>query len=443
LETEDRRAWEQRQGPGDAHRVADHRSAFEHDRGRIIHSAAFRRLQTKTQVLGIGEGDFHRTRLTHSLEVSQISGGILGHVRSSAPDALASWLPERDLLEAICLAHDLGHPPFGHGGEVALNYMMRDHGGFEGNGQTLRILARLEAYIPGRGLDLARRTLLGVLKYPLPYSRVRRTSQPPLACAEHIKASDWKPPKCYLDTEKDLVEWLLEPFCPQDRELFIRSSPPEPNRHGKPTQKTLDTSMMELADDIAYGVHDLEDAIALGLIQEDRWRRAAEPSFDTAWASRAGLPGLDELRNRLFPNYGARKRAIGSLVHAFVVSTRLKEKPEYAHPLLRWGVEMEEPALRLLKALKDLIHEKVVKTPNVQILEYRGQQLVMKVFDALASDPERFLKPYFAKQFANAPDETAAMRSLCDYVAGMTDEYATRVYERFFIPREGMVFDRI
>lgn len=435
--------WPARRSANQSSRVHDHRSPYEHDRARVIHSAAFRRLQAKTQVLGVGEGDFHRTRLTHSLEVAQIAGGVLGHLRGLASGDLGDWLPPAELVEAVSLAHDLGHPPFGHGGEVALNCMMRGHGSFEGNGQTLRILCRLEAYQPGLGLDLARRTLLGVLKYPLPLSRVCRTTQPPEPAGHHIRAAEWKPPKCYLDTEGDVAEWVLAPFSHSDRDLFARCKEPTAGGHGKPSESSLDTEIMELADDIAYGIHDLEDAIALGLATRDHWDTIVSGKFDADWARRAGLPAQNDLLRGLFVNYGDRKRMVGALVHAVIVSARPEEKPEYEHPLLRWGVALEEPAEQFLSALKDLVYSQVVKTPNVQILEYRGQKLVMEVFEALASDPGRFLKPYFANLFADAADESAAMRVICDYVAGMTDEYATRVYERFFAPREGRVFDRI
>src|SRR3546814_608554 len=122
-------------------------------------------------ILSISDSDFHRTRLTHSLEVSQVGTGILQHLRhiESDPDVL-NVLPDTKLIETICMIHDLGHPPFGHGGEVALNFAMRDHGGFEGNGQTLRILSKLELFSEGFGSNLTRRTLLGTLKYPAPYS---------------------------------------------------------------------------------------------------------------------------------------------------------------------------------------------------------------------------------------------------------------------------------
>ncbi|WP_462158915.1 dGTP triphosphohydrolase [Pseudoalteromonas sp. GB56] len=151
-------------------RPSDVRDEYDRDEARLIHSAAFRRLQSKTQVLGLGESDFYRTRLTHSMEVAQIGRGIVQYLAKTPEfEAFHNDLPNTSLITAICLAHDIGHPPFGHGGEVALNYCMREHGGFEGNGQTLRILGHLDKYTLEHGLNPTRRMLLGVLKYPLPY----------------------------------------------------------------------------------------------------------------------------------------------------------------------------------------------------------------------------------------------------------------------------------
>ena len=168
--------WEERITGG---ATKDGQSAYERDYARVVHSAAFRRLQAKTQVLGVGDSDFYRTRLTHSMEVSQIGEGIARRLLGSADkdsDA-AKILPDPILIRTICLAHDLGHPPFGHGGEIALNRCMIDHGGFEGNGQTLRIMALIEPYTEKHGMNLSRRSLLGVLKYPAPYSAVVNEKQ--------------------------------------------------------------------------------------------------------------------------------------------------------------------------------------------------------------------------------------------------------------------------
>ena len=146
-----REAWTQQQ--------EDARNIGDVDYGRVIHSASFRRLQGKTQILNLGDSDFYRTRLTHSLEVAQIAGGLAVQLtRSFADHPATATLPDRSQIHAIACSHDLGHPPFGHGGEVALNYCMRDAEGFEGNGQTLRLLARLENFSAAAGANLSRRS---------------------------------------------------------------------------------------------------------------------------------------------------------------------------------------------------------------------------------------------------------------------------------------------
>ncbi|MDQ7020109.1 MAG: dNTP triphosphohydrolase [Robiginitomaculum sp.] len=158
----------------------DARTAFDVDYARIIHSGSFRRLQGKTQILNLGDSDFYRNRLTHSLEVAQIATSLVRQFRQDNQDQpVFNHLPEDSLIQVLGYTHDLGHPPFGHGGEVALNYCMRDHGGFEGNGQTLRILARLEKMSGNEGADLTRRALLGILKYPIPFSKAHNPSRAP------------------------------------------------------------------------------------------------------------------------------------------------------------------------------------------------------------------------------------------------------------------------
>jgi dGTPase len=163
----------------------DARSSYDTDYARIIHSASFRRLQGKTQILSLGDSDFYRTRLTHSLEVAQIAYGLVRQLeKDCASHPVADKFPVQNLVQSISLTHDLGHPPFGHGGEIALNYCMREYGGFEGNAQTLRILTRLEKFSESAGSNLTRRTLLGILKYPAKYSKVRNSDLSPVLCKE-------------------------------------------------------------------------------------------------------------------------------------------------------------------------------------------------------------------------------------------------------------------
>ncbi|MGL5360431.1 MAG: dGTP triphosphohydrolase, partial [Shewanella sp.] len=196
--------WQQRRHGEDKQRRLDHRTPYQRDRARILHSAAFRRLQAKTQVLGVGMNDFYRTRLTHSLEVSQIGTGIAAQLKRKYPQH-QRLLSSMSLLESLCLAHDIGHPPFGHGGEVALNYMMREHGGFEGNGQTFRILSKLEPYTLDFGMNLCRRTLLGILKYPAPRSELLVAGNPaPISHHRQLKPAQWPPVKGIFDDDNDI-----------------------------------------------------------------------------------------------------------------------------------------------------------------------------------------------------------------------------------------------
>ncbi|HHB76627.1 MAG TPA: deoxyguanosinetriphosphate triphosphohydrolase family protein [Desulfobulbus sp.] len=423
-------------------RPKDHRCPFERDLGRLIHSASFRRLQAKTQVLGIGEGDFHRTRLTHSMEVAQVGRSILRNlrVRYETKKKIVRALPDDDLIFFAGLAHDLGHPPFGHGGEVALNYAMRNYGGFEGNGQTLRILSKLEAHTTGYGLDPARRTLLSIVKYPASYSAVSHNCYPESSSQDNnIKASDWKPPKCYFDSEQDVFEWIVAPLTQEDKKMFSKLGPKEEGKHGKTIKKSLDTTILDLADDIAYGVHDLEDSIALGLVTSDDFRQYKN-QFDKSWCRDQRLTDIE---NDLFGLPASRKQAIGALVNAFIVSSEIKQDVKYKSNLLKYDVFLPCEACFALDLLKKLVVEKVIRIPEVRTLEYRGQHIIMQLFDALASDPGELLPSRFGDLWKKAQTENEKMRIICDYVAGMTDEYATRLYERMFVPRHGTIFQKM
>ncbi|RVU04728.1 deoxyguanosinetriphosphate triphosphohydrolase family protein [Novosphingobium umbonatum] len=430
----------------------DARDYADIDYARVIHSASFRRLQGKTQILNLGDSDFYRTRLTHSLEVAQIAGGLARQLAKDVPEhSAAPLLPDRSLIHAIGCTHDFGHPPFGHGGEVALNYCMRDAGGFEGNGQTLRILARLESFSQSAGANLSRRMMLGVLKYPVAFSAVANPDLRPALLSgpstlRLIDASASKPPKCYLDSEADVVEWICQPLSDADRALF-QSHTPQPGKHGKALHKSLDCSIMDVADDIAYGVHDLEDAIALDLITRDSFARAVAdhcPSFLDAM--KAKYPGesandvFGHMLEGLFGGEGTRKRFIGRLVHHFITAVDFVEMPEFAEPLLRWRVAMRGPQRAFLSVLQQLVVREVITSPAVQHLEFKGQTMVVAVFEAMQADPARLLPREVLARYDAAG---GAPRVICDYVAAMTDTALLKNYERLFSPRMGSVFDRI
>ncbi len=421
-------------------RLGDPRLAYERDRARVIHSAAFRRLQAKTQILGVQEGDFHRTRLTHSMEVAQIGRGLVLVLQDRHPE-LRAVLPSLELIETVGLAHDLGHPPFGHGGEVALNCVMSGLGGFEGNGQTLRLLTRLEAHTPQLGLNLTRRALLGILKYPVPYRQVNRLEEPPRPpLPRQIRRNDWHPPKCFLDTEVEAVNWVLAPLGPDDRQRFQESTPAQEQTHGQARFKSLDASLMELADDIAYGIHDFEDGLALRFLHQEHCD-AVWAAADPDWLKQHQL-NPEALTAQLLSGGDGRKQAVGALVNALVTSAELFQDEAFAEPLLAWNVRLPEAAAQLLEAFKAVAFRHIICLNTVQAATYRGHQIIMALFDALNSDPGHLLPAGFRQEWERAATSAEQARVLCDYISGMTDQYANRTYERLFIPRHGSVFDR-
>lgn len=424
-----------------AQRHQDHRSPFQRDRARILHSAAFRRLQSKTQVMGSGQSDFHRTRLTHSLEASQIGSGIIAQIRCKYPDKSSALLPTDDsLIESLCLAHDIGHPPFGHGGEVALHYMMRDFGGFEGNGQTFRIVAHLEPFSEHFGMNLTRRTLLGLIKYPQTLDKLQQNIMPKLpASYRQLKADDWHPPKgLYLD-DFDMVNWVLEPLCPEDKALFQQVATKK-NKHSKTLFKSLDCSIMELADDIAYGIHDLEDAIVTGVVnQQDFYHQVIKKlqEIDDEWLQTYSKTLTDKLFS---PQRYQQKEAIGGLVNYLITAVELVDLNQlttcsFQEPLLRYNAVHPTMPAKALQIFKDFVFKYVIKQTSIQQLEYRGQQVVMELFEALSSDPERLLPKNTVQRWQDAKNKGLNHhRVIADYVAGMTDEYATRLYQTLFLP---------
>lgn len=431
--------WLERRQLSMTKRQNDHRTPFQRDRARILHSAAFRRLQSKTQVMGSGQNDFYRTRLTHSLEAAQIGSGITSQLRCKYPEECSNLLPDDDtLIESICLAHDIGHPPFGHGGEVALNYMMRDHGGFEGNGQTLRIVARLEPFSKDCGMNLTRRTLLGLLKYPqtIDSLHVQKNQDEPTSFRQ-LKASQWHPPKGIYSDDLDILQWILQPLSEADKQLLQQISHQE-NEHHKTQFKSLDCSIMELADDIAYGIHDLEDAIVTGVVSRtDFDEQVIEKlkAIDDEWLSLY----CNDLSSKLFSEqFYLQKEAIGGLVNYLITEIKLVnlndiESLNFADPLLQFNAKLPKVAANVLQIFKDFVFEFVIKQTNIQRLEYKGQQIVMELFEAFESDPLRLLSKSTASKWQYAQDNNLnPHRVIADYVAGMTDDYAAKLYQTLF-----------
>ncbi|MEH6454493.1 MAG: anti-phage deoxyguanosine triphosphatase, partial [Psychromonas sp.] len=375
-------------------RQLDQRTPFQRDKARVLHSAAFRRLQSKTQIHNNGLSDFYRTRLTHSLEVAQIGAGIVEHLKLTQAE-FYSLLPGNNLIETICLSHDIGHPPFGHGGETALNYMMIDHGGFEGNGQTFRILTQLEPYTELNGMNLTRRSLLGLLKYPVCLSELSAPFPTDNSRSfRELKTEEWMPAKGIYDHDKAFLDQVLSPLCESDKALFksFRTQKNDHLLHKKSRYKSIDCSIMEIADDIAYGVHDLEDAIAMGMISKSLWQEKVA----TQLAGITDFPLIDqltEITNNLFSlQHFKRKDAIGALVNVLITSIQVqKVDGKFKDPLLAYNAYLTPAMFEVLAILKNFVLNYVIKSPDLQILEYRGQQIVMELFEAFNAGPLRFL----------------------------------------------------
>ncbi|MGP2834633.1 anti-phage deoxyguanosine triphosphatase [Serratia nevei] len=399
---------------------------YARDRARIIHSASFRRLQGKTQVLGVGESDFYRTRLTHSLEVAQIGSGITAHLSKKYKDdfPIRDYLPDANLIEALGLAHDIGHPPFGHKGEAALSEKMWDFGGFEGNGQTLRICTRLGESSEYNGLNLTRRTLLGLLKYPGVFNDLKALTGP-----------TEKPPKCILDTERGELAWIIDILPNSDKDEFLRIDNINPsNENGRTIYKSFDCSIMELSDDIAYAVHDLEDAIALKIINAEDFR---------LWVNENNIEGYMKYIDDLFgTNHPKRKKVISDIVHRFIDSVEVKKQGLFKEPLIDLKAFVKEDIFKEISALKRLTYKKVVNKYEIKTIEFRGGRLISELFDVLNQNTEKLLPERYINRIKENP-QVPKERFVCDFIAGMTDNYASMLYDRIFTTNSGSIFSKL
>jgi dGTPase len=339
------------------------RPLFQRDRERVVHSSAFRRLMLKTQVLAAATNDHHRTRLTHTLEVAQVSRTIARQLGL-----------QEDLTEAIALSHDLGHPPFGHAGETALNECMAGHGGFDHNLHSLRIVDVLESPYPDRpGLNLS--------------WEVRE------AMAHHSRRRDH----------------------PSAAGLFAAGEP------------TLEARVVDAADSLAYDTHDLDDAIGVGLLTLDEleavkfWRVGAD-------RVRRDSPGLGPRRFR--------KSVVRVLIEWQVTDmlTRtqnlLREERVSSLDDVRRLPDLvgnTEPARQAKGDVEAFLRERVYRHPRVREMAERGQRHVRGLFSAYQSVPSE-MSAESAQRAQSEPVETV----VCDYVAGMTDRFARQEYERLF-----------
>ncbi|MFB6451386.1 dGTP triphosphohydrolase [Bradyrhizobium tunisiense] len=413
------------------------------DYGRIIHSASFRRLQGKTQVFPGHESDFFRNRLTHSLEVAQIASGIAERLNHVDPYFRDFPLDLR-LCEAAALLHDIGHPPFGHNGERALDDLMRGAGGFEGNAQTLRIISRLEKKVlraedskgDGRaGLNLTYRLMAAVLKY----DRVipaRRTQGSKLV-------------KGYYQSEADVV-----------RNIKQHTTGGRPR--GK--FKTIECSIMDVADDIAYSTYDLEDSLKAGFLSpasilaskdgllvkvakktsEELSRKVSADDvldiFSDIFADMVPASSISDVpflvpfvqtfraSQALSDSGYLRTKLSSELVHKALNSVEVEPDPQY--PMLSKAYLNHEARLRV-EVLKQYTFESTIYSSRVKLPEFRGYEVVKSIFKALASKRGYLMMPDDVREnHADASSRPEQLRIICDFVAGMTDRYATEFFDR-------------
>jgi dGTPase len=358
--------------PGD-----DADSPFVLDRERVIHCAAFRRLEYKTQVMVNHEGDHFRTRLTHTLEVAHLARRL----------ARALHVNE-ELAEVVALTHDLGHPPFGHAGEAALRELMAGFGGFEHNVQSLRVVDYLEhPFRDYRGLNLSFEVRESLVKHSTPYDN------------------------------------------------------PEPEAHDSPAMQQLfdvgymppiEGQLTSLADQIAYVGHDVEDAIGAGVLSEERldttalWRRAAGPirrKEPDAALPAIGRPAIDAMVAHLLAD--VRDTSLALIRDAGVRST------EQVRQFGRALVDFSPAGQRLVRELRDLLSEDFYRHHRLVRMDAKAQRFVKEVFRAYVEHPQ-MLPPRFADRI----NELGAHRVICDYVAGMTDRFCQDEYKRLFEPFE-------
>ena len=413
---------------GDKLARSDERSPFERDRSRIIHSGSFRRLQGKTQVFTPGEGDFFRTRMTHSLEVAQIGKGLA--LRLGA---------DTDLVEAVSLLHDIGHPPFGHAGEDELKILMETYGGFEANAQNLRIITLLEPKsLKFRGLNLTRAVIDGQMKYKQ-------------AFPDNKKKFIYK-----ADLEK--VDWAGK----EAREAVGVSD----NQC-----KSFECNIMDWADDVAYAVHDLEDSLHAGYISaltflNDPYEVVA--GF-TEVAQKYEIPKSDvagfynSLKQFFVDNNpdfrmsnpvsshrerkGYRKRLTSLLIQKYVQAPKRVERVTVnSNPVsLRYLYSIEVPLeCRVEVALiNKIISKLVIQSPQVSTFEEKGKHIIRCLFlKLMENDNVHRLLPDDWKEYLQDDDSEAnRARVVSDYISGMTDGYAQKTYARLFLPHHGSIYE--
>jgi dGTPase len=358
------------------------RSSFERDRDRIIHSSGFRRLKGKTQVFVAHEGDHFRTRLTHSLEVAQIARSVARRLRL-----------DEDLAEACALCHDMGHPPFGHTGEHALDDCMKPWGGFDHNAQTLRVVTRLERRYPTfDGLNLTWETLEGTVKHNGPMLRAGElvTSLAPV----------WQD----LNADFDM---------------------------GLKTFASAEAQVAAVADDIAYNNHDIDDALTAGIFTEEELCAEVPMAASVFESVARDYPGLERDRAR----GEAVRRLIGIWVGDLVRESQRRidlYKPQSADDVRNLPqslVGFSDDMLTKAAQLRTFLYAKMYRHWKVNRARSQARRIVHELFDVFLAEPDTLPPVWHAR---NSDDPAKAARLVCDYIAGMTDDFAIDEHRRLF-----------
>ena len=394
-------------------RSGDYRTPFQIDRDRIIHSSEFRRLQGKTQVFLSGEYDYYRTRLTHSIEVAQVGRSICSYLiwKENAPFT-EEYFVNADLVEASCLAHDLGHPPFGHAGERILHELMLDYGGFEGNAQTLRLITEIffRTGNARRGIKPTRAFLDSVLKYKIPFSDFDETP------SNHF----------IYDYQKKYIDFV-----------FGGKKPPENLDLNE--FKSIECQIMDWADDTAYAINDIADSISgrfITIKQLDKWQKENEADLN-----KADCEALEKIKRWI--KESVFKSKLSSEIGDFIHAISIKERATFMDDLTnryKYELVIDDEIKRLAALYKKVSFDIVFQSPQIFQMEFKGRHLLSSIFAALkenyvtAIKPPRLLPDFTDSLLRNEPDKTERARIVCDYVSGMTDHYAVRTYKRLYDP---------
>jgi dGTPase len=428
----------------------DHRHPTERDRDRVLHSSAFRRLQGKTQVFGIGQADFYRTRLTHSIETAQIARGIAQNMLVEQPLLEHCLTPE--LAEAAALAHDLGHPPFGHAGEQTLDACMREVSRrarlrgkrvlrFEGNAQTFHILVAAEPKSPAYpGLNLTRATLAAVMKYPYEQDIGNR---------KFIFASDM-----------NNARWALSGGT------AIMTAH---RRHkGERPRTSIACQILDWADDCAYSIHDIEDALQAqflrpGDLEDAQFARRVAQHYENTQADE-GAPHLSrgEIRERmraLAPNIRTpegvderayRKAALRDILNNLITSVWVEPMPGSRRTDFSWRLVVP-PEPRILSLLcKSIIWEAVITDPRVAAMSTKGKEMLRDLFQLLLEELvekksyalfPRYYRPIIEQCIVKG--ELEAARGVCNFLALLTDMDALRLHALLRGSKASSIFDLV